>query len=400
MSDRLVYFEPGLPGIPEDLLLARDRGEVLFMTGAGVSTPPPSSLPNFRGLVVDIYRRLDMPLAQAMDAFLAEAARTDPVPANWTAHTAGLDAKQQTELKRFAAGEYDVALGMLERRMSGAPEAASRMRAAAAEVLNAAREPNTLHASLDRLGRRFGQSFIATTNFDRLHERAAGRRVALRSYGLSALPRPSRRADFHGIFHIHGALSEGPQSPAEIVLTDQDFGDVYLRRRITSDFIYDAIRIFHLVIIGYSLNDAPFRYLLNAIAGDSLHFPDLKTRYAIVPRNGEDQTVAEEWKARFIEPVCYDAADHHRQVQDLMAAWAKSTPESGSDAWAKGRLRIMCRGRFADTSEEDKSVFGYILRRAPGVERTALLTHMGQIGADPDWLTAANRIVRDLRDGG
>ena len=71
MSDRLVYLQADLPGIPEDLMIARDRGEVLFLTGAGVSTPAPSSLPGFAGLVVDIYKKLDSRLAQAMSTYRA-----------------------------------------------------------------------------------------------------------------------------------------------------------------------------------------------------------------------------------------------------------------------------------------------------------------------------------------
>ena len=51
-------------------------------------------------------------------------------------------------------------------------------------------------------------------------------------------------------------------------MTDRDFGEFYLRRRVVPDFIYDAARLFHLVLVGYSANDAPMRYLLNAVAAD------------------------------------------------------------------------------------------------------------------------------------
>jgi hypothetical protein len=37
VDDDAVAFADGLPAIPEKLLLARDRGEVLFITGAGIS---------------------------------------------------------------------------------------------------------------------------------------------------------------------------------------------------------------------------------------------------------------------------------------------------------------------------------------------------------------------------
>ena len=43
--------------IPERLLLAHARGEVLFIVGAGVSRD--AGLPDFRKLAVDVYEELD-----------------------------------------------------------------------------------------------------------------------------------------------------------------------------------------------------------------------------------------------------------------------------------------------------------------------------------------------------
>lgn len=376
-------------------MLARDRGDVLFMTGAGVSTPPPSDLPLFRELVIDITARLDSRLASAMEVWVkaADVAEEDARP-SWKIAVADLDPGQQAELKRFTEGDYDVVLGMLERRNSDTSGAASPMRIAAAEILDAADRPNSLHRSISRLARRSGRLFVATTNFDRLHERAE-RGAKPPSYGLEGLPRPSRDAEFHGVFHIHGVLDGG--RPRALGLTDQDFGDLYLRRRIASDFIYDATRIFHLVIVGYSLNDAPFRYLLNAVAGDARHFPDLKARYALVPRKDGDPVVAEDWRGRSIEPVCYDRKDSHADLARLLAAWAESVPGLEGDVWARRRLKRMIRHPYDDAGEADQSVFGYIYRRASGVEQIALTRYLGELGATTDWLSAANRLIRQRR---
>ncbi len=380
-------------------MLARDRGEVLFLTGAGVSTPPPSSLPNFRGLVVQITQALDTVLSSAMLAYSKaadKAADADKLTPKWAQFASDLNQRQQTALKRFAAGEYDVVLGMLERNAAGPALGPTSMRLAAAQVLDAAKKTNALHKSLNKLARRFEQTFVATTNFDRLHEKAAAKSNS-RSYGLLSLPRPSRRRDFAGIFHIHGALPTKQGGPIEIVLTDQDFGDVYMRRRIASDFIYDAVRIFHLVIIGYSMNDAPLRYLLNAVAGDDVHFPDLKARYAIVPRNGDDQTVAMDWKTRSIEPILYDAANDHSQLVQLLAAWADSVPKPGKpDRWAKTHLKAICAKPVGDTMPEERSIFEYIIRRSSRGERLKYVEHLAKSTAHPDWLSQVIRITREI----
>ena len=55
-----------------------------------------------------------------------------------------------------------------------------------------------------------------------------------------------------GVMHVHGALDPNPERNSELVLSNQDFGEFYLRRRVVPDFIYDAARLFHLVLVGYS----------------------------------------------------------------------------------------------------------------------------------------------------
>lgn len=57
VEDRVVQLGPGLSLIPERLLLAHARGEVLFICGAGISRP--AGLPDFRQLVLDVYAQLD-----------------------------------------------------------------------------------------------------------------------------------------------------------------------------------------------------------------------------------------------------------------------------------------------------------------------------------------------------
>lgn len=399
VTEQPIFLGPKLPGLPLDLLLARDRGEVLFLTGAGVSRAAPSNLPDFRGLVVDICAKVDTALAAALNAWIANvqavhAASPSQEPQPWTSFAAALDPGQKAEFNRFVNGDYDVALGMIERRQGG-PGHSSRMRAAAAAVLGAKRTPNAVHKAINRLARRNGKLFLATTNFDRLHEAAAGQDETLRSYGLTDLPRPSRREDFSGIFHLHGLLPKQRGASSELILTDQDFGDYYMRRRATSDFVYDATRIFHLVIVGYSVNDAPMRYLLNAIAGDQTHFPDLKTRYALVPVQSSDDHTAADWKNRGIEPLCYSPAEQHAELPALLKAWANSVPDPNNDRWLTRRLKTLAKASVAATSEADRSLFTYLMRRSTPQERVSLLKQLSALKAGVDWLEEAHRIVRE-----
>ena len=56
-KERWISLGDGTAKLPERLLLAHARGEVLFITGAGTSIP--AGLPDFEHLVVWAYEELD-----------------------------------------------------------------------------------------------------------------------------------------------------------------------------------------------------------------------------------------------------------------------------------------------------------------------------------------------------
>lgn len=178
-----------------------------------------------------------------------------------------------------------------------------------------------------------------------------------------------------------------------MILTDQDFGDFYLRRRVTTDFIYDAARIFHLVLIGYSLSDAPMRYLLNAIAGDETHFNDIKKRYAFIPVAGVNESTEADWRGRGITPIAYDKAGGHQQLCEVLEAWAASTPKPGNTDWTKKRLKEIARLPLSKTSSREQSVFRYLLRRSTATERMDLLAYLTKRNVPFDWLNVANEVI-------
>ena len=98
-----------------------------------------------------------------------------------------------------------------------------------------------MHRALMRLADRGGAVTIVTTNFDLLLEMAGKRlRSPVETYSLGSIPRPTKRTDFAGVLHIHGVLNTNPHRVSELVLSDQDFGEFYLRRRVVPDFIYDT----------------------------------------------------------------------------------------------------------------------------------------------------------------
>jgi hypothetical protein len=389
-SDRVISLGSGLAAIPERLLLAHARGEVLFIVGAGISQP--ANLPNFRSLVLGVYAQLDAAVHTVISGI------PPTVHNQWSCDLSTLTDQQAAEVKRFINRDYDVVLGMLERRMDGLSHGRSRVRQAVASVL---REPGVkpapIHRTLVRLADRGGSISIVTTNFDLLLEDAARRlRSAVQTYSLGGIPRPGRSEDFAGILHIHGALDRNPARISELIVTDQDFGEFYLRRRVVPDFIYDAARLFHLVLVGYSANDPPMRYLLNAVAADGTRFGDLKERFTLVGTTAPDPVALEDWKSRGITPIAYDGANDHLALLHTLERWAALSAINGRRGLVDSEVKRIVRTNRAVATDGERDLFDHLIRRSDSNERVRLSKLASKHKADLGWLDAIAEIAAEI----
>lgn len=385
--DRLISLGSGLPLVPERLLLAHARGQVLFIAGAGVSMP--SGLPDFRKLVVDVYAKLDT----AVHAVVTGSDDEEP------GDLSGLTNQQSAEVRRFKRRDYDVVLGMLERRIDDKPSGTSRVRASVAEVLRAAgKKPAPIHKALMRLADRGGAYTIVTTNFDLLLQDGANRKAKLQTYSLGGIPRPGRSGEFAGVLHIHGALDRNCNRTSDLVFTDRDFGEFYMRRRTVPDFIYDAARLFHLVLVGYSADDPPMRYLLNAIAADGVRFDDLKERFTFVGVKEPDPVLLEDWKGRGITPIIYDSKDHHQALLDMLERWAALSAVNGKPGTVDAEIKRIVKLPRSAANESDRDLFDHLVRRGNTSERIRISRLASKAGADIGWLDAITEVVLE-REG-
>lgn len=345
-------------------------------------------MPDFRELVVDVYRVLDA----SVYTVLADLPRG--TCNQWEAGVSTLNDPQRAEVKRFIIGDYDVVLGMLERRIDDQTRGDSRVRRAVAERLWAGgNQPAPIHRALMRLADRGGVSTIVTTNFDGLLERAGKRRgSSVQTYSLGSIPRPTRQTDFAGVLHIHGALDPNPKRLSELILSDQDFGEFYLRRRVVPDFIYDAARLFHLVLVGYSANDPPMRYLLNAVAADGTRFDDLKERFTFFGTSAPDPVALEDWRARGITPIHYDAQNNHSALRVVFERWAELSAINGRKGRLDTEMRRIVKAPRGAAAEEDRDLFDHLIRRSNTSERVRLSTLASYAKADLGWLDAIVKI--------
>jgi NAD-dependent SIR2 family protein deacetylase len=135
----MPHFIASGHNIPERLLWAHEEGRVVFFCGAGISYP--AGLPNFKGLVDQMYAKL--------------GTTQDPI-----------------EEQAYRKNQYDATFDLLERRYPGQRLA---VRTALASVLkpkwqrkNATRTHEALlHLATDRKGK----VRLVTTNFDRIFQR-------------------------------------------------------------------------------------------------------------------------------------------------------------------------------------------------------------------------------------
>jgi hypothetical protein len=175
------------------------------------------------------------------------------------------------------------------------------------------------------------------------------------------------------------------------VLTDSDFGQYYLRGRSIPDFIYDASRLYSIVLLGYSANDPPMKYLLSAVSADFGRFSDIKPRYIFLGSETYDSVEHAYWKGRGIQPIHYYAhGSDHSALERTFAQWALFAPTSIKrvEYFAKELLRIV-KKRPNESSESDRERFELIFDLSPNPLRENLMAIIGKTRANLEWLDIA-----------
>jgi len=262
--------------LPDEIRIALEEGRLVIFAGAGVSMPPPSSLPSFNGLAAEIC---------------------------------GVPVEK---------GKEDKALGKAARNGTLVHPAVAR------RLYNSKTHPTELHKQILRLFGTAKRVRIVTTNFDD-HFSAAARTVfkkeQVAEYYAPALPLGD---DFDGIVYLHGSARVKPQS---MILTDKDFGAAYLARGWARDFLVYLFSNFTVLFVGYSHNDVTINYLARG-----MNQAEVKRRWALVSSDLQpDET--ENWKHLEINVQQYpikpnNTLNKHSSLTDFFTGWAKHTKES------------------------------------------------------------------------
>ncbi|KQM32219.1 hypothetical protein ASF03_12025 [Rhizobium sp. Leaf68] len=292
------FVENG-PDVPDELLDAREEGKVLFFCGAGVSLAF-AGLSDFLNLAADVIEDLGS-LSGSSARRLHNAASTKlpsgekpfvPVDRMFTS----LDLEfEPPDVRRSVAK-------MLK------PKSTVDLRG---------------HRALIDLSRGSdGRPRLVTTNFDRLFEACD---PEMKSWGPSVLPLPERPTDFEGIVHIHGRVNEDYTDMSEaVVLSSSEFGRAYLSDGWATHYIRRLTDRFKIVFLGYSADDPPVQYLLEALREERSPVENI---YAF--QFGDELHANEQWHQKGVVPIAF--GDDYANLWDTLFAWAERAADP--DAW-------------------------------------------------------------------
>lgn len=260
----------GTIDFPEEILRARDAGELVVFAGAGVSMPPPSSLPSFRGLADQI------------------------------GEGSGIAFENNEAADRY--------LGRLKLRGINVYEASKNI------LVNDHTEHHALHRLLFDLFPSRDAVRLVTTNFD-THFSTAARELygtEIPTFFAPALPLGN---DFTGLVYLHGCASEKAN---RCVLTDEDFGRAYLTEAWAARFIASMFSQYVVVFVGYSFKDTVMNYLARGLPPRAQ-----KKRFAFTLNNDDD---LQKWEHLSIKPLLYletSGVNSHQAITDSVAKFVE-----------------------------------------------------------------------------
>ena len=352
-----MRFLPGGPALPDDLLTARDQGQVIFFCGAGVSRAK-ANLPDFYGLadlvVEDLHVAPDSP------------ARRLIVAAKSQEHIAGVGGLLPADRifalleREFLVADVRAAVARALRPIAGVDLSAHRT------VLDLARDPS-------------GATHLVTTNFDLLFEACD---PALQRRSPPHLPDPRRPRDFNGVIHLHGRVTDTYDGAydEEFVLSSADFGRAYLAEGWATQFIRGLLGLYKLVFLGYAADDPPVQYLLEALSR-----ADGPTGGLYALQSGNSAEAKALWSHRGVEAIPYNGAGGHVALWETLEAWAERARDP--EAW---ETNVISRARTGPETlaSVERGQVRHVVSTESGARRFA------HAAAPAEWLCVFDPAVR------
>jgi SIR2-like domain len=202
------------PNFPDELLEARDAGNVVFFCGAGLSSP---ALPGFSGLAEQVISEFGPPPGSDAVAILDQL-RSGAVL--WSP----LDQVFNLLHEDYGAAAVEHVVNTILKEKS-------------------ATAPTDQHSIVLRLSRNAGRKLqIVTTNFDSLFEKA---QRGIRCHVPPGLPDLASGEALEGLVYLHGRMPTQPSDGIKrlnFVLSSADFGRAYLADGWATRFVRELLQ--------------------------------------------------------------------------------------------------------------------------------------------------------------
>ncbi|MCJ8273869.1 MAG: SIR2 family protein, partial [Psychrosphaera sp.] len=281
------------PDIPSELLDARDEGKVVFFCGAGVSFAK-ARLPNFQQLTAKVTAQLGVMEDDPAMILLNEATATYE-----RTGISGLIPADR--IFGLLAQEFDEAL--IENAVIKALAPKSNVDLSAHQVL------------LSLATTSAGQTKLVTTNFDRLFCQSSPN---IPTHHPKHLSKSWTTSQLNGVVYLHGCADKQYKHTEKdgFVLTSASFGRAYLSEGWATEFIQTILQDHHIVFVGYSADDPPVQYLLEALNQST---PSFGKMYVFHPGTIDDGE--KKWLSRGVKPIVYSDEDGHHALWATLQGW-------------------------------------------------------------------------------
>lgn len=292
-----MRFQENGPDIPDDLIFARNNGQVVFFCGAGVSVP--AKMPSFLALTKDVMVRLGVSSYSSASLGLhktaVDLACSDACPPGYKLPFS-LD-------QTFYLLQQEYGADIVEK-----------------EVLRSLKLTSGVfvenHKTILRLARNaHKEPQVVTTNFDLIFEKTG---IKVRTHISPNLPDLGSGQALDGVVYLHGRwhdTSPSALSSRSLIISSADFGRAYLADGWASRFIKQLTDKYVIVLLGYSAEDPPVRYLLEGLhAKNGSGTPRI---YAF--DRGTQEAVDQNWRHRGVTGIAFPEFEN---LWSSLEAWA------------------------------------------------------------------------------
>lgn len=276
--------------LPDEILDAHKRGELVFFVGAGASIETPSNLPSFNKLAEELARRAAHPFSkhEGLDYFIGQL---ESLPQGFDAH-------------------YHAQMIISDPKS----------------------QFNSLHRALVDIAGSGREFRVVTTNYDN-HLTSAARDGSITIPDTWYAPALPLGHDFVGLVHLHGSAL---RSKDEMILTDRDFGRAYLTEAWATRFLLQMFERFTVVFIGYSHDDVIMRYLALGLPSNGRNTPSKRFAFTHDPSNSK-------WSYLGIRPIEYPVVGNdHQALARAITTWTDLARMGQTDH--RSRMRAIVGG--------------------------------------------------------